>query len=49
MIDDQQITGGGGGGYEEVGGGDRALDNMDRDGPRRQERTAKVRKNLLSG
>ena len=36
VIGDQQITGG--------GGGDRVLDNMGRDGPRRQERPVKVRK-----
>ena len=47
VIGDQQITGGGGGGHEEARGEDRVLDNMGRDGPRRQERPVKVRKNLL--
>ena len=44
VIDDQQTTGGGGWGYEEAGGGVLALDSEDRNGPRRQERSVKVRK-----
>ena len=44
VIGAQQITGGGGGGHEEAKGEDRVLDNMGRDGPRRQERPVKVRK-----
>ena len=44
VIGDQQNTGGGGGGHREAKGEDRVLDNMGRDGPRRQERPVKVRK-----